>query len=928
MSRPRVARSPVLVGRSAELAVVRGCVDAAHGGRGGVLAVIGEAGIGKSRLLAEVRERAEGLGMRVLAGRATEGGGTLRPVAAALVDALRDGRLVESDALRPYRAALARLVPALTPAADAAEPGIDPVLVLGEGVLQVLRTAGGPAGGVLLLEDLHRADAETLALVDYLAGVVHSTGVLVAFSARVEPPELEAITRLTAGESVTAVRPSRLTPEQTASLAAACLGGERPPADVLESVQRRSEGLPFLVEELLLAGTAGTAVPPTFAGLIRDRLASLGDARQVVCAAAVLGADPPWSRLGPITGLPEPVVLSALRAAAEAQLLATEDGRLRWRHALTRDAVVEQLLPPERAAIARTAAEVLLDGGAPDDLELAAELLVAAEEPGRAAELFLRLARRDLARGALRSAADLLDRAVAGGAGGALAAAVATERVRVLALRGEVAEALLVGDRALDGATGADHAELCLELARAAVGDGRWARGQEYLDRAGRADDVRSLGLAADAAAGRGEVRRAADLAAAAIRQAEAADRPAVLAETLVVAGRVLSHTAPAAALPAFRRAAQLAAELGLRPTRVQALFGLALLEADEVGLTGPLAEIRELAMDAGMLAQVAGIDVISAEVTLLVAGPEAAEPITRRGAELAGTLRLTNVQATVEVLRAACLAAAGDVAATEAQIAAAMARPHGPPDIAALADGARALPHLLAHDLPAANQHLDHGMSLLVAHASAAPVAYWGLWALLRTALDDRDGEARDTLRRNVPAMARPVNRAALGYADAVAAGREGHAERADELFTAADGMLREEQWWRRLLRLLPLERAILDRWGDPVGELRADLAVHEQLGERRLARTCRDLLRAAGAPTRRGRGAASVPPELRAKGVTSREMDVLGLVAQGLSNAAVAERLFVSPRTVETHVANLLVKTGAASRTELRTWSGTQTQ
>ena len=52
---------------------------------------------------------------------------------------------------------------------------------------------------MLLLEDLHRADAETLALVDYLAGVVRSTGVLVAFSARVEPPALKAITRLTTG---------------------------------------------------------------------------------------------------------------------------------------------------------------------------------------------------------------------------------------------------------------------------------------------------------------------------------------------------------------------------------------------------------------------------------------------------------------------------------------------------------------------------------------------------------------------------------------------------------------------------------------------------------------------------------------------------------------------------------------------------------
>lgn len=102
---------------------------------------------------------------------------------------------------------------------------------------------------------------------------------------------------------------------------------------------------------------------------------------------------------------------------------------------------------------------------------------------------------------------------------------------------------------------------------------------------------------------------------------------------------------------------------------------------------------------------------------------------------------------------------------------------------------------------------------------------------------------------------------------------------------------------------------------------------AAHEQAGDHALARTCRDLLRRVGVPTRRGRGAGPVPPRLRALGVTSRELDVLELVADGLTNAEVAARLFLSPRTVETHVASLLAKTGATSRAELRSWAGAQT-
>ena len=67
------------------------------------------------------------------------------------------------------------------------------------------------------------------------------------------------------------------------------------------------------------------------------------------------------------------------------------------------------------------------------------------------------------------------------------------------------------------------------------------------------------------------------------------------------------------------------------------------------------------------------------------------------------------------------------------------------------------------------------------------------------------------------------------------------------------------------------------------------------------------------------RGRGRATVPAQLRTLGVTSREMDVFLLVAGGRSNADIAEKLYISPKTVDTHVASLIAKTGQRSRREL---------
>lgn len=112
----------------------------------------------------------------------------------------------------------------------------------------------------------------------------------------------------------------------------------------------------------------------------------------------------------------------------------------------------------------------------------------------------------------------------------------------------------------------------------------------------------------------------------------------------------------------------------------------------------------------------------------------------------------------------------------------------------------------------------------------------------------------------------------------------------------------------------------ALQDGWGEPVAWMREAAAGFEASGHDRLASACRGILRKAGERVpRSGRGNAQVPVQMRRLGVTSREMDVYLLVAQGYSNAEIAARLFISPKTVETHVANLVAKTGQAGRREL---------
>jgi DNA-binding CsgD family transcriptional regulator len=914
-----------LIGRAEAVALLRSALARAGEGSGGVLLVTGEAGVGKSRLLTEAVRLARGDGMRVLLGHAMASGGAYRP----LIEALLRGGAEELDPETvplPYRVALGRLLPGWANGTGSGpEPSVDPVLVLGEAVVRILDAlVGGPC--LVGLEDLHWADAETLALLEYLATRLGDHPVLVAATARDDEPGSAVVDRLTGSPGVRTLPLSRLRPAEAAALAGTRASGRIPEAE-LAALIARAEGLPLLAEELVdeavrgaasstSSGSMPAAVPRTMTALVRRRLSLLQPVAQLCLrAAAVAGTDPDWALLPAVIGRPEDEVLAAARAAAQAHVLREDAGRLRWRHALMREALVADLLPPERAALARQVAEALLARGRHEDVARAAELLGAGDDRNRAATLFLELAGHDRAAGALRQAEHWLDQAARTGA---VPAAVAVERVAVLTVTGRVGEALDAGVEALPTATGELHAELCLRLARTAVTARLWWDAEGYVQRAGRPHDPRSLLLSADAAFGAGDVERAGTLAAEAVTRAADADEPAVLCEALDIAGRVERLRSPPAARAAFSRAAQVAAEHRLVPQHVAALIGLGTVELLETETSESLPRAQELAAAAGLLGSASNAEVILFDAIVVQHGPRAVEAEARVLLDRGDRLHLPEVQAGSAFGVALARAAAGDVEGMEAALAR-LPVSGAWPDADPLAAAVRALPLLLAHDLPRANSTLDAGFAGLVGHRVAAPLHQFGLWALLRTAVDDRGAAARDVLR-DLPAALRPANRGALHFGDAIAAGRQGRFDDAEASFALGEADLSRVPWLHRLFRLLVVEAAVADGWGDPVPLLRSDLAEHERTGDHHLARTCRDLLKRAGAPTRRGRGASSVPVALRAAGVTSREMDVLNLVCSGATNAEVAARLYLSPRTVETHVSSLLAKLGAADRGQLR--------
>lgn len=299
-------------------------------------------------------------------------------------------------ALRPYLPAIARFVPHWR--AVAGVSASESPAVIGESVIRVLSWLAGGKGLVLVLEDMHWADAETLAVCDYLADHVAAAPVSVLCVARTAegPGALAAI-----GYRAAAVALTPLDAGQVIEMATACLGRVPEPAATAWLLDSAA-GLPLLVEDLLDEDQAG---PVRFDRLVHQRMAKLpADQRRVVMAAALLGADIDAGRLSAVCGVPLAAVREAVESAARAQLLTRgSTGAVAFRHALTRDAVLAGS-PAERAAAVASAAAVLDGDADPLAAARAAELWAEPGEQDRASRAWERAATAAGAAGAPASA--------------------------------------------------------------------------------------------------------------------------------------------------------------------------------------------------------------------------------------------------------------------------------------------------------------------------------------------------------------------------------------------------------------------------------------------------------------------------------------------------------------------------------------------
>ena len=948
---------PVLVGREAEVELLGAALDDAVSGRGGVVLLTGEAGIGKSRLAKEAATLGAARGMVVLAGRAVPRTVPvpLRPLVEAFQAMLPLRPEAVSAELEPFRLALSRLVPQLGSAGDHGEVND---LVLAEGVTRLLVVAGRTRGVLLVLEDLHWADAETLEVLEYLADRLVGERVVCVGTVRTgESSEAERRVRVL-GErraaQVVALRP--LGSDGTDRVAALCLGQSELPSSLRDFVRSRSEGVPFLIEELL-AGLADAealvrtgdgwrvlsrlapAVPLSFAESVERRLAGLDEAgRSVVCAAAVLGRRFDWSLLPATTGLAQQAVLERLRVAVDLQLLARDPrtGAFQFRHALSRDAVLDGLTGTEISGLAQRALgalEVADPELLGDRCELAAELAERAGNAHRAAELLLVSARRAVERGAMTTAEMILHRArEMAPSTGPLTLDIDEAGAQAAALSGHIDRAveLTEGVLAALDAAGGDHqrsAHLHLLLARAAITRGRWDVARPEVDQAvaaGSEDPTvvpTAEALGAQIAIAEGRSDEAVRLAGSALSAAETAGVPQVACEALEVLGRVARLRAVVQAESYFERARAVAERHGLSLWRARALHELGTIDLYTTLSTDRLELARAAAVEAGAVATVALVDLHLASVATATWDWERAMLAAQRCVDLSRQLGLSTLGMGLVHL-AVAHGQAGEEAAMEDALAEAGAVAGWEPDVLAGAPG-RARLHLALRraDFTTARRLLDEAFAILRGSPSTF-FPFWGLWALLRT-VEDADGDAARSETRQAAGATLPFVSLPLRAAEAVALGRDASAAEAERIFAAALADYADyspDPTWAALVQRIAAASALEDGWGTPSAWLREALATFQAHHLEELASSCRSLLRATGEPVpRRGRGESEVPQALRPLGVTSREVDVLWLVVERLSNREIGERLHMSHRTVERHVGALLTKAGVENRHQL---------
>jgi len=422
-----------LVGRQAETKDLRAALADAWTGRGHTVAVVGEAGVGKSRLLAELAAEAGHRSGAVLLGRCyeTERGLPFGPWVAALRDAgvLTDARILE-DLEATWRAQLSRLLPELGEperSADVADPG---QLRLFEALAQFVRGVAVAQPLAILIEDVHWADDTTLRFLAYFGRRLRTAPILVVVSAREEdlgdrPLLRSTLDELTAEQRLRVLTLRRLEHDDTLALTRLLTGGSSRAAlrQLGEQIWEASAGNPFIVIETLRAIGDGIALPPSgglplperVRAMIVRRLDRLGAiARDVVSVAAVIGRPFDFALVQRATGLAEGETAAGIEELVRRRLIQDVGDRLEFTHDRIREVVATGLLASRRPLLHGAVAAALEQLTGDDPSRHAAALGTHYRAAGlwRKAAEFLRLAGHQATeQSAYREAVALLDQA-------------------------------------------------------------------------------------------------------------------------------------------------------------------------------------------------------------------------------------------------------------------------------------------------------------------------------------------------------------------------------------------------------------------------------------------------------------------------------------------------------------------------------------
>src|SRR5256886_527885 len=431
--------SPVLVGRDSELPPLEDALLASLRGEGGV--VIGGAGrgLGRPRSVNADGTRAGRLGCVVVAGGCTEAELALPylPFLEAIGNYLAKTDATElARRLGPAADELAQLFPQLGRPSAGATEAAQAKMRLFESILMLLRDAASQRALLLILEDLQWADPSTRELLDYATRRLRSTNVLIVATYRTDEMHrkhalLPTIQGWRRSGQVELVELNPLTAKQVADMVCAIFDEKSVTDDFRDFLHERSEGNPFVLEEMLRdaidrgdvfrtdtgwdrKSVAEIRIPPNVRDTILQRLERLsGEDVAILSAASVFGRSFDLPALAEVAQVDEAGALTALEASVAAQLIEEEDrrsGGYRFRHALTREAIYEDLVAPRRQRLHSRVADVMDSRHDREPVDQANQLFMAGRNQDAVA-MSIAAADSALQGRAYRAAAELLERA-------------------------------------------------------------------------------------------------------------------------------------------------------------------------------------------------------------------------------------------------------------------------------------------------------------------------------------------------------------------------------------------------------------------------------------------------------------------------------------------------------------------------------------